>query len=229
MTIVADDKPKRFFSRPTLTGNNLLVAGLLLLTLAFGAHFRLWGQNWDDFSHLHPDERFLTVNLLPAVGGGLEFTPSEKRFPAQKVLVNINESRYTTYRDIQLDTDSRVGYLHDSFGEEAVVWFLNGAGGRGYRSLEDAVLALNTGEIDALLLDNSLPVDPANPLFSSTFVLSTIPSVEMQQIHCLYRNPQSQGIGGFFDTDCSPLNPNKCRAGFLYLWDVAPVHGAFHE
>ena len=34
---------------------------LLILVLIIGLYFRLTGVNWDDFHHLHPDERFLTM------------------------------------------------------------------------------------------------------------------------------------------------------------------------
>ena len=37
-----------------------VVVGLLII-LALGAYFRFVGLNWDDGSHLHPDERFLTM------------------------------------------------------------------------------------------------------------------------------------------------------------------------
>ncbi|WP_374685587.1 ArnT family glycosyltransferase, partial [Promineifilum sp.] len=38
-----------------------LVVILLLAVLALGAYFRLVGLDWDAGSHLHPDERFLTI------------------------------------------------------------------------------------------------------------------------------------------------------------------------
>ncbi len=34
---------------------------LLALILLLGAYFRLTGVEWDDNTHLHPDERFLTM------------------------------------------------------------------------------------------------------------------------------------------------------------------------
>ncbi len=34
---------------------------LLLLVLGSGAYFRFLGVKWDDGTHLHPDERFLTM------------------------------------------------------------------------------------------------------------------------------------------------------------------------
>src|SRR5690606_1439178 len=41
-----------------------------------GGYFRFVGLNWDDFSHLHPDERFLT-QVATAIGGGLHPTESQ--------------------------------------------------------------------------------------------------------------------------------------------------------
>lgn len=42
----------------------------LLLTLCVGGYFRFVGLNWDEYTHLHPDERFLTIvtNKLEIVG-----------------------------------------------------------------------------------------------------------------------------------------------------------------
>jgi hypothetical protein len=38
-----------------------LVDVLLILILLAGVYFRFTGVNWDDGTHLHPDERFLTM------------------------------------------------------------------------------------------------------------------------------------------------------------------------
>ncbi len=45
----------------------------LTVILLVGAWLRLDAQNWDDFTHLHPDERFLT-DVVGALGGPLRFT-----------------------------------------------------------------------------------------------------------------------------------------------------------
>lgn len=47
--------PRRRISRETLA----LIP--LLLIILLGAYFRFTGLNWDDDTHLHPDERFLTI------------------------------------------------------------------------------------------------------------------------------------------------------------------------
>ena len=47
----------------------------LLVILALGAYFRFVGLNWDDGSHLHPDERFLTIvgSSLSGVDNPLDY------------------------------------------------------------------------------------------------------------------------------------------------------------
>src|SRR5947209_8167381 len=65
--------------RPALfTRQDLLVGALLLVILAFGAYFRFTGQNWDDYTHLHPDERFLT-GVVEAIGGPLKQPRSDNQ------------------------------------------------------------------------------------------------------------------------------------------------------
>lgn len=56
-------------NRTSRQSNNLVVI-LLTVVLVIGGYFRFVGLNWDDFTHLHPDERFLT-QVLSAVGGDL--------------------------------------------------------------------------------------------------------------------------------------------------------------
>lgn len=41
----------------------LLIELLLVVVLAFGAYVRFVDLNWDEYTHLHPDERFLTMVL----------------------------------------------------------------------------------------------------------------------------------------------------------------------
>ena len=53
---------------------------LLLLILVLGAYFRFTGLNWDNETHLHPDERFLTSTtsrLQPVESLRQYFSPSE--------------------------------------------------------------------------------------------------------------------------------------------------------
>ena len=46
---------------------------LLIVVMLIGGYFRFAGLNWDDFTHLHPDERFLTD---VAQGLGRQLNPS---------------------------------------------------------------------------------------------------------------------------------------------------------
>ena len=72
---------------------NILATVLLIIILLYAGVVRFVGQNWDDFTYTHPDERFLTLNLLPQVGGRNEYTPSETRFPSQNILVRVDAVR----------------------------------------------------------------------------------------------------------------------------------------
>ncbi len=69
MTPAASESPR--VSRALFTRDNVIVGILLIVVLAFGAYFRFTGQNWDDYTHLHPDERFLTT-VTEAIGGPLK-------------------------------------------------------------------------------------------------------------------------------------------------------------
>ncbi len=43
-----------------LSWADLFIGVALIALMGIGAYYRFVGQNWDDFTHLHPDERFLT-------------------------------------------------------------------------------------------------------------------------------------------------------------------------
>jgi YYY domain-containing protein len=63
--------------------SDALVGVLLVLVMLIGGYFRFVGQNWDDFTHLHPDERFLT-DVASSIGGALRSTaPGEFEQQAQ--------------------------------------------------------------------------------------------------------------------------------------------------
>ena len=99
-----------------------LTALLLTSILAFAALLRLTGQNWDDFSYSHPDERFLAVLLLPSVGGVNEYTNDESNFPRQRFLVRQGENRFASAHDIADDAGLRVGTVRDAFSAEVAQW-----------------------------------------------------------------------------------------------------------
>lgn len=73
---------------------DVLFYALLIAILAAGAWLRFDAQNWDDYTHLHPDERFLT-DVVSLLNGPLQFTDPtpdaaeqhrlrcEARYPAQ--------------------------------------------------------------------------------------------------------------------------------------------------
>lgn len=63
--------PKRKKRPPfRLERADMIVGVLLIITMIFGAYLRFVGQNWDDFTHLHPDERFLT-GVTENIGRGV--------------------------------------------------------------------------------------------------------------------------------------------------------------
>src|SRR5688572_26090169 len=103
--------------------NIFLISILLLLVLVIGGFFRFTGLSWDDYSALHPDERFLTLNLLPLVGGQLEFTADNEHFPAYSLLSSITSPIMSSY-DLQLNPMLKLGVGRDSFGAELGVWWL---------------------------------------------------------------------------------------------------------
>ncbi|MBC7814482.1 MAG: glycosyltransferase family 39 protein, partial [Burkholderiales bacterium] len=62
--------PRENGARPR---SGLIVLGALLVILLIGSYMRFTGLNWDDYTHLHPDERFLT-QVVSAMGGPLSMT-----------------------------------------------------------------------------------------------------------------------------------------------------------
>ena len=52
-----------------LSQSDALVGVLLVVVMLIGGYFRFVGLNWDDFTHLHPDERFLT-DVASSIGAG---------------------------------------------------------------------------------------------------------------------------------------------------------------
>ncbi|HLY26285.1 MAG TPA: hypothetical protein VKQ72_08090, partial [Aggregatilineales bacterium] len=61
-----------------------MVAGLLLIVvIVVGGYFRNLGYNWDDYTHLHPDERFLS-GVTDAIGGPLNPTGDQQSQDKQR-------------------------------------------------------------------------------------------------------------------------------------------------
>ena len=81
--------------------SNVVVGALLVLVMLLGGYFRFVGLNWDDYTHLHPDERFLT-GVVASLGGGFAFTdtdPAERQAHLERCL-----ARYP-------DTGGKGGYF----------------------------------------------------------------------------------------------------------------------
>ena len=56
--------------RRAIARSNVVVGVLMIAVMMMGGYFRFVGLNWDDFTHLHPDERFLT-GVAATLGGPL--------------------------------------------------------------------------------------------------------------------------------------------------------------
>lgn len=59
-----------------LSRDDSLIGLLLLIVVVVGGYFRFIGQNWDEYTLWHPDERFLT-QVVASLGGPLAFTDSD--------------------------------------------------------------------------------------------------------------------------------------------------------
>src|SRR5258708_8904065 len=70
-----------------VTRRGLIVFGLLIVILAVGGYFRFVGQNWDDYTHLHPDERFLT-GVATSLGGSINPSGNQDAAAQQQSICN---------------------------------------------------------------------------------------------------------------------------------------------
>lgn len=73
--------PPRPTLRDSLSGfrlawQEIVVFIALLLILASGYYMRSIGRSWDDYTHLHPDERFLT-QMAELINAGLPLNPAQ--------------------------------------------------------------------------------------------------------------------------------------------------------
>lgn len=195
----------------------IVVVGLLL-TVLVGGYFRFVGYNWDDFTNLHPDERFLTLNLLPQLGGNLEFTPSDEHYPSHSVIVRLDEDRFVSYRDIIANSSYRVGTLANSELPDVARWLVGDDRAVTYQSVDEMTQALQSGEVVALILADA----QATAMLNNAKNLENLTSQEIQNLQCQHRNPNTQGIGSYFDTECSSLNPHNAGQGF-YTYGTLPL------
>jgi YYY domain-containing protein len=195
---------------------NILATLLLAVILLYAGMLRYTGQNWDDFTYTHPDERFLTLNLLPQVGGHNEYTPDEVHFPSQKILVPVDAIEIRTRFDIQNSPTARIGAQKDTFSHDLAIWLAGEEQVTLFDSQAMAMAALQAYELDAVIVDGT-----ANP--SGTIAMGdSLTSQEVQSFRCQYFYPDTNGIGGYFDTNCSPLNPHQAGQGF-YTYGTFPL------
>lgn len=192
---------------------------LLCLIILVGAYFRFVGLNWDDFAYPHPDERFLTLNLLPNVGGTNQFTRDDLQFPPQALLARVGETRVQGRVDVEQNPNLRVGFVIDTMSEQAAQWWLGDSGRlQGYATADELVRALVSGQMDVGILG----AGEATLYSGSLRQADLFNSEELQQFNCLRRYPDSGGIGGYFDAQCSPLNPHNSANGF-YAYGTLPL------
>jgi len=195
---------------------NILATVLLIIILLYAGMLRFTGQNWDDFTYTHPDERFLTLNLLPQVGGRNEFTPDEQSFPSQKILVPIDAVEVRTRYDVQSVDSVKVGVARDTFATDVAVWLAGEDNVVVFDNSVMATAALQAYEVDAVITGGT--ENPAGPIT----VGDTLNSQDIQSLRCDYLHPETSGLGGFFDTHCSPLNPHQAGQGF-YTYGTFPL------
>ena len=197
--------------------SRVLTTLLLAMILAFAAYLRMTGQNWDDFSYSHPDERFLTALLLPAVGGANEYTSDDTNFPRQRLLVGDGEDRFSSAGEIAMGSDLRIAAVRDSFSSEVARWIAHN--NRRIESEDNwaAVNALQTGQADIVVVSDREAFESAG-----VRVLDVLDSRQLQSLRCENLYPESDGSGGYFDARCSPLNPHQAGHGF-YVYGTFPL------
>ena len=190
---------------------------LLTVIMAFAAVLRLTGQNWDDFSYSHPDERFLTALLLPAVGGTNEYTNDESNFPRQQLLVRNGEDRFSNLGDIVRDSDLRVATARDSFASEVASWIAPGNSHHAFEDNWNAISALQSSQVDVVVLSDRGAIESAG-----VRILEALESRQLQSLRCNHLYPDTDGSGGYFDARCSSLNPHQAGHGF-YVYGTFPL------
>lgn len=196
---------------------------LLALILIYGGILRFTGQNWDDFSHIHPDERFLTALLLPQVGGGNTFTEDRRHYPEQQILTARAHSEYGDWFALSSSPSARLGAVHGTFAAEAVSWLADAPRVTLFFSHDQAEEALLNGDVDAVLVGKAY----GRPADDGLHLAGALRSEDLQSLRCQHRNPASAGIGGYFDTSCSPLNPHNAGHGF-YVYGTFPLFMAHY-
>ena len=91
------DQPYRRSRLDLPSRSDVTVAVLLLFTMLAGGYLRFMGNNWDDFVHFHPDERYL-AGVATSLGRPLS-------------LGSNNLELYNKCLDRYPDTGGRGGYF----------------------------------------------------------------------------------------------------------------------
>ncbi len=212
MIDMRDERARRQHMR-----NHALSSLLLAIILIYGSALRFVGQNWDDFSHTHPDELFLTLLVLPNLGGRNSYTADDARFPEQQILVLRESTIIRSSADISDQPAARLGVVRESFAAQAGEWLVGRDRLRVFDSFSLAETALLEGAVDALLVDPFLlPTDDI------VYRVDLLKSVDLQSLHCRYLYPASGGSGIYFDARCSPLNPHNAGHGF-FVYGTLPL------
>lgn len=194
-----------------------LTAFLLAAILIYGGALRFVGQNWDDFSHTHPDELFLTLLVLPNIGGANTFTNDDDHFPELQLLVGSDSTEIRSLDELRNLPYVQLGVARDSFAAEAASWLLDADRIQVFDDLLSAQEALHARLVHALLVESRRA-----PKLEGVINADAISSVELQALRCLQLNSITNGIGGYFDTRCSPLNPHNAGHGF-YVYGTLPL------
>jgi len=197
--------------------NKALSTFLLAAILIYGGALRFVGQNWDDFSHTHPDELFLTRLVLPNIGGDNSFTADESHFPEQQILVLRDSNDVRSRDDILNRPQVLLGAVRETFAVEASRWLVSEDRARVFGDFQTAEAALLDRQVDALLVDSG-----QSPNVEAVIRSDTLSSVDLQSLRCRHLNPNSNGVGGYFDARCSPLNPHNAGHGF-FVYGTLPL------
>ena len=195
--------------------NKVLAAFLLVIILIYGGALRFVGQNWDDFSHTHPDELFLTLLVLPNLGGSNTYTADDAHFPEQFILVPRDATGVRSLDDILNQPELQLGAVRDTLAAEASRWLVQAERIHVFDDFGSAIDALLARHIDALLTDRFLVPD-----LDSVAIAASLSSLDLQDLRCRHYHPASAGVGGYFATRCSPLNPHNAGHGYF-------VYGTF--
>ena len=190
---------------------------LAAIILVFAGVLRFTGHNWDDFSYSHPDERFLSILLLPNIGGRNEYTHDRRNFPSQSILVRSGQQGLQDLSDLSSLFGVRIGAVGETFSAQVAAWMASDNHVTIYGQFDQALEALRASQLDAVIFDEALGVN-----FAGLSVAATADSLQLQSLRCRHLYPGSNGVGSYFDARCSPLNPHQAGHGF-YAYGTFPL------